>query len=211
VEKLDLLLKIRAEEKIHWSGRYRPALTGQGVYPRPLQATLPIWVGVGGTPQSFARAGALGLPLMVAIIGGDTYRFRSYVDLYREAGRRAGHAPEKLQVGLHALGYVAKTSQLAREEMYPGYARTFTDIGKERGYGRVTREAFDSQTTKDGAFLVGSPEEVADKIALHSEQLGGVSRVTLQMDVATLPHQRLMESIELLGTRVAPALQVSKA
>ena len=134
VEKLDLLLQIRDNEHVHWSGKHRPALTGQGIYPRPMQNPLPIWLGVGGTPQSFARAGALGLPLMVAIIGGETHRFRPLVDIYREDGQPAPDIPpESLKVGLHSLGYVVETSEEAREAFFPGYARTFTEIGKERG------------------------------------------------------------------------------
>ncbi len=205
-EKLDLLLTIRAQEHVTWTGRYRPALTGQGVYPRPLQPLLPIWLGVGGTPESFVRAGALGLPLMVAIIGGETHRFRPLVDLYRQAGRRAGHPPEQLQVGLHSLGYVAETTQEAAEDYYPGYARTFTMIGKERGWPPVTRGQFDALAGPKGALLLGSPEEVAAKIKRHSQALGGVSRVTFQMDNADLPHAKLLRAIELLGTRVAPLL-----
>src|SRR5213593_4419739 len=134
-EKLGLLLKIRDNEHVHWSGEYRPTLNGQGVFPRPLQNPLPIWVGVGGTPESFARAGALGLPLMVAIIGGETRRFRPLVDLYREAGRRAGFSPDRLKVGVHSLGYVAETAQQAADDFFPGYARAFSSIGKERGWG----------------------------------------------------------------------------
>ena len=206
-EKLDLLLRLRDEEHVHWSGRFRPALTGQGVYPRPVQDPLPIWVGVGGTPQSFARAGALGLPLMVAVIGGETHRFGPLVALYREAGRRAGHPPEQLTVGLHSLGYVAETTREAVDGFYPGYARTFTEIGKERGSPPVTRAGFDAQSGPTGALLVGSPEEVAAKILRHGDALGGISRVTFQMDVADLPHETLMRSIELLGTRVAPLLR----
>jgi probable LLM family oxidoreductase len=206
-EKLELLLQVREQERPHWKGRFRPALTGQGIYPRPVQASLPIWLGVGGTPQSFARAGMLGLPLMVAIIGGDTHRFRPLVDLYREAGRRAGFAPEQLKVGLHSLGYVAETSQQAREEFFPGYARTFSSRARERGGSPVTRAHFDAQVGPLGALLVGSPEEVAAKILRHSEALGGISRVTFQQDVATLPHNRVMRSIELLGTRVRPLLR----
>jgi len=205
-EKLDLLLDIRAHEHVRWEGRFRPALTGQGVYPRPMQPLLPIWLGVGGTPQSFVRAGMLGLPLMIAIIGGETHRFRPLVDLYREAGRRAGHPPERLQVGLHSLGYVADTMQEAVEDFYPGYARTFTTIGRERGWPPVTRAQFDLLLAPRGALLLGSPEEVAAKIKRHSEALGGVSRVTLQMDNADLPHAKLLHSIELLGTQVAPLL-----
>jgi probable LLM family oxidoreductase len=208
-EKLDLLLLIRSQENVRWSGKFRPALTGQGVYPRPAQAQLPIWLGVGGTPASFVRAGTLGLPLMVAIIGGDTHRFRPLVDLYREAGRRAGHAPEQLRVGLHSLGYVAETTGQAVEEFFPGYARTFTNRARERGGAPVTRGMFEAQAGPRGALLVSSPEEVAAKILRHSEALGGISRVTFQQDVAALPHTKIMQSIELLGTRVAPLLRAS--
>ena len=206
-EKLGLLLDIRANEKVHWSGTFRPALTGQGIYPRPLQQPLPIWLGVGGTPQSFARAGALGLPLMVAIIGGDTHRFRPLIDLYREAGRRAGHPPDQLRVGLHSLGYVAPTTDEAIEAFYPGYAATFTARSRERGGSPVTRAHFDAQTGPLGALLVGSPEDMAAKIKRHSDALGGISRVTFQMDVATLPHEKIMQSIELIGERLAPLLR----
>jgi probable LLM family oxidoreductase len=206
-ENLDLLLKIRDNEHVTWSGKHRAALTGQGVYPRPLQNPLPIWLGVGGTPTSFVRAGALGLPLMVAIIGGQTHRFRSLVDLYREAGLRAGHSPDRLKVGVHSLGYVAATTQEAADDFFPGYARAFTDIGKERGWPPVTRAAFDAQRGPRGALLIGSPDEVTEKIIRHSEALGGVSRFTFQMNAASLPHAKLMQAIELLGTRVAPALR----
>ena len=206
-EKLDLLLNLRENEFVHWSGRHRAALTGQGVYPRPLQNPLPIWLGVGGTPESFARAGTLGLPLMVAIIGGETRKFRPLVDLYREAGRRAGHTSEQLKVGLHSLGYVAATTQEAVDDFFPGYARSFTEIGKERGWPAVTRAHFDAQRGPYGALLVGDPDEVAEKIARHSEALGGLSRVTFQMDSANLPHEKLLRAIELLGARVRPLLR----
>src|SRR5207245_11328458 len=142
-EKLDLLLKIRENEHVTWSGKYRPPLTGQGVYPRPVQNPLPIWLGVGGTPQSFVRAGRLGLPLMVAIIGGETRRFRPLMDLEREAGRKAGFGPDRLKVGVHALGYLAPTSREAADDFFPGYARAFGEIGKERGWGTPTRAQFD--------------------------------------------------------------------
>jgi len=211
VEKLDLLLTIRAHEHVEWAGHYRPALTGQGVYPRPLQPLLPIWLGVGGTPESFARAGMLGLPLMVAIIGGDTHRFRPLVDLYRAEGRRAGHPPEQLRVGLHSPGYVADTTQEAIDDYYPGYARTMTLLGKERGWPPVTQAQFDALRGLRGALLLGSPDDVAAKIRRHSEALGGVSRVTFQMDNADLPHAKLLRSIELLGTRVAPLLAERRA
>ena len=206
-EKLDLLLKIRDNEHVHWSGEYRPPLTGQGVYPRPLQNPLPIWVGVGGTPQSFVRAGVLGLPLMVAIIGGETRSFRPLIDLYREAGRRAGHSPDQLKVGIHSLGYVAETTQQAADDFFPGYARAFTDVGKERGWRPVTRADFDAQRGPQGALIIGDPDEVVKKIIRHSKALGGISRITFQMNAASLPHVKLMRAIELLGTRVAPTLR----
>ena len=206
-EKLDLLLKIRDNEHVHWSGEYRPPLTGQGVYPRPLQNPLPIWVGVGGTPESFIRAGALGLPLMVAIIGGETHRFRPLIDLYREAGRRAGYTPDQLKVGIHSLGYVAETTQEAADDFFPGYARAFTDVGKERGWRPVTRADFDAQRGPQGALIIGNPDDVVAKIVRHSKALGGMSRITFQMNAASLPHAKLMRAIELLGKRVAPALR----
>jgi probable LLM family oxidoreductase len=159
-EKLDLLLKIRDNEHVHWSGEYRPTLNGQGVYPRPIQNPLPIWIGVGGTPQSFVRAGALGLPLMVAIIGGETRSFRPLIDLYREAGRRAGYLPHQLKVGVHSLGYVAESTQEAVDDFFPGYAYAITKVGKERGWPKMTRASFDAQRGPQGALLVGDPDEV---------------------------------------------------
>ena len=206
-EKLDLLLKIREDEHVNWSGKHRAALTGQGVYPRPVQNPLPIWLGVGGTPGSFVRAGALGLPLMVAIIGGETRRFRPLVDLYREAGRRAGFSPDQLKVGVHSLGYVAPTRQEAIDDFFPGYARAFTTIGKERGWGPVTRAQFEAQITPTGALLVGTPLEVATKILRHSEALGGISRLTFMMNGASLPHAKLMSAIDLIASGVAPVVR----
>jgi hypothetical protein len=206
-ENLDLLLEIRENEHVYWSGKHRAPLTGQGVYPRPLQNPLPIWLGVGGTPKSFARAGELGLPLMVAIIGGETRRFRPLVDLYREAGARAGHSPDRLKVGVHSLGYVASTTQEAADDFFPGYARAVTDVGKERGWPAVTRAGFDAQRGKYGALLVGEPDEVAEKIVRHSEALGGIARITFQMNAASLPNAKLIRAIELLGTGVAPAVR----
>jgi probable LLM family oxidoreductase len=206
-EKLDLLLKIREKTEVRWSGRHRPALTGQGVYPRPLQNPLPIWLGVGGTPESFVRAGTLGLPLMVAIIGGQPHRFRPLVDLYREAGRRAGHPPDKLKVGIHALGYLADTTERAAEEFFPGYARAFTEIGKERGWPPTTRAQFDALRGPKGALLVGDAETVVEKILTVSEDLGGISRMSFQMSVAALPHARALHAIEILGMQVIPLLQ----
>ena len=206
-EKLDLLLKIRDNsENVHWSGNYRPALNGQGVYPRPLQNPLPIWIGVGGTPESFVRAGLLGLPLMVAIIGGETHRFRPFIDLYRQAGKRAGFSPDQLKVGVHSLGYVAESTQEAVDDFYPGYARTMSEIGKERGWPKMTRASFDTQRGPQGALLVGDPDEVAEKIIRHSKALGGISRITFMMNPASLSHEKLMRATKLIGTRVTPIL-----
>jgi alkanesulfonate monooxygenase SsuD/methylene tetrahydromethanopterin reductase-like flavin-dependent oxidoreductase (luciferase family) len=206
-EKLDLLLKIRENTHVHWSGKHRAALSGQAVYPRPLQNPLPIWVGVGGTPESFARTGMLGLPLMVAIIGGEPKRFRPLMDLYRDAGRRAGHSPEKLLVGLHSIGFLGDTTQQAADDSYPGYAHTFTEIGKERGWPPATRAQFDAVRGPTGALLVGDAETVAENILYVNEVLGGLSRMTFQMGVSTLPHQKMLRSIETLGTRVAPIIR----
>jgi probable LLM family oxidoreductase len=205
-EKLELLLKLRAEERVTWSGKFRPALNDQAVYPRPLQPEIPIWVGVGGTPESFVRAGLLGLPLMVAVIGGETHRFRRAVDLYRAAGAQAGHAPEKLKVGLHSLGYVAPSREEAVQDYFPGYAKTFTRIGRERGWPPVSRERFDAQNGPTGALLVGDPDEVGEKILRHAAALGGIDRVTFQMDNAELPREKLLRSIQLIGERIKPAL-----
>src|ERR1700719_1816778 len=203
-EKLDLLLKIRENTHVRWSGKHRAPLTGQAIYPRPLQNPLPIWVGVGGTPASFARAGMLGLPLMVAIIGGQPARFRPLIDLYREAGRRAGHSPEKLVVGLHSIGFLGDTTQQAADDFYPGYAHTFTEIGKERGWPPTTRAQFNAVRGPTGALLIGDAETVTEKILYVNEALGGISRITFQMGVSTLPHQKMLRAIEILGTRVAP-------
>lgn len=211
-EKLGLLLQIRDQETITWQGQFRPTLNNQSIYPRPFQKKLPIWLGVGGTPGSFARAGALGLPLMVAVIGGETHRFRPLIDLYREAGDKAGHSQEILKVGLHSLGYVGRSRELALDNYYPGYAETFTRIGKERGWPPVTWNHFYAQTGKTGALVIGDPQEVAEKILRHSESLGGISRFTFQMDNAGLSHEQLMESISLIGEEVAPIVrkEVSK-
>jgi len=207
IEKLDLLLHIRDNEFVTWSGKFRPAINNLPVYPRPIQKPLPIWLGVGGTPQSFARAGVMGLPLMVAIIGGNTHRFKPLVDIYREAGRQAGHPPEKLKVGLHSLGFVANTMEEAIDLYYTGYAKMFTKIGRERGWGPVTREQFDQQIGPLGAIVLGSPEQVAEKIIRHSKALGGISRFQFQMDIADITHQELLNSIELIGSKVVPALK----
>lgn len=206
-ENLELLLNIRDNEHVHWSGKFRAPLTGQGVYPRPLQNPLPIWLGVGGTPASFVRAGTLGLPLMVAIIGGETRRFRPLVDLYREAGVKAGHPPDRLKVGLHSLGYVAPTTKEAADSFFPGYATAFNSVGEERGWSPVTRAGFDAQRGPNGALIIGDPDTVAEKIIQHGEALGGISRLTFQMNVGSLPQAKLLQAIELIGTRVAPMVR----
>jgi probable LLM family oxidoreductase len=206
VEKLDLLLKIRDNEFVTWSGKFRPAINNQAIYPRPVQDPFPIWLGVGGTPASFARAGTLGLPLMVAIIGGETHRFRPLIDIYREAGRKAGHPKKQLQVGLHSLGYIADSTEQAHEEFFPGYAAAMTRIGKERGWPPTTRAHFESQVGPTGALLVGNPTEVAEKILRHANALGGISRVTFQLDTAELPHEKIMHSISLLGNKLKPLI-----
>ncbi|HPE58535.1 MAG TPA: LLM class flavin-dependent oxidoreductase [Bacteroidales bacterium] len=203
-EKLDLLLQIREKEVITWSGKFRPALEEQAVYPRPLQNPFPVWLGVGGTPASFVRAGRLGLPLMVAVIGGETHRFRPLIDLYRKAWLENGHSPEKMKVGLHSLGYVANDTGQAADDYYPGYAKTFTQIGKERGWGPVTRSHFNSITGPFGALVIGNPDQVAEKILRHSEALGGISRFTFQMDAGLITHTQWMKAIELIGEKVIP-------
>ncbi len=206
-EKLDLLLQIRDTEVLTWRGKFRAPLNNQAIYPRPIQPRLPIWLGVGGTPQSFARAGALGLPLMIAIIGGEPHRFRPLVDLYREAGRRAGHDPATLKVGLHMIGFVAETDQLAADTFFPGYAHSFTEIGKERGWPAVQRSHYEALRGPTGALLIGTPEDVAKKIVYVNEALDGVARITFQMSVATVTHKELLSATELLGTRVRPLVQ----
>ncbi|WP_026631093.1 Atu2307/SP_0267 family LLM class monooxygenase [Dyadobacter alkalitolerans] len=209
-EKLKLLLQIRDEEFVTWSGKFRPELKDQPVYPRPVQEKLPVWVGVGGTPQSFVRAGMLGLPLMVAIIGGETERFRPLVDLYRKSGVEAGYRAEQLKVGLHSPGYVGEDDRSAIADYYPGYAEIWTKFGRERGWPPVTRQSFDSQTAPKGVIVLGGPETVAKKLLRHSEALGGVDRFTFQMDNAGLSHQQLLRSTELIGTKVIPLIRQNR-
>ncbi len=206
-EKLGLLLALREGGPIHWRGRFRPPLSGQGVHPRPAQARLPIWLGVGGTPRSAVRAGQLGLPLMIAIIGGSFRRFRPLVDLYREAGRAAGHAADSLRVGVHALGFVAASDGAARDAFHPGWAAMFTTIGRERGWAPTTRAQFDALCGPDGPFLIGDPGTVAAKVVAASEALGGLSRLTFQMSSASGDHAAMKRSVELLGTAVAPLVR----
>lgn len=208
-EKLDLLRKLQEHTLVHWSGRHRPSLTGQGVFPRPLQQPLPVKIGVGGTPASFARAGTLGMPLVVAIIGGQAQHFRPLIDLYRESGRRAGHAPEKLTVSIHSIGFLADTTREALDTFWPGYRETFGRIGRERGWPPPTRPQFEAQCSPHGALMVGDPNAITDKILAEHAALGGFDGMSIQIDNRSLSHAQIMHAIELLGTKVAP--QVRKA
>ncbi len=210
-EKLELFLKLREKTHLAWEGRFRPALTGQGVFPRPHQQRLPVWLGVGGTPQSFARAGTLGLPLMVAIIGGSFERFRPLVDLYRESGLRAGHALEQLTVGVHAMGFVGETTAKAKDAFFPGWAHLTTTIGRERGWFAPSRQQFEAMCGPEGAFLIGDPDTVASKMLDADGALGGVSRITFQMSTASLESAVMKRSIELLGTEVAPIVRAARS
>lgn len=208
-EKIALLLRIRDSVHVEWSGRFRAPLRGQGVYPRPQQASLPIWLGVGGTPQSFVRAGTLGMPLMIAIIGGEIARFRPLVDLYRQAGAKAGHAPETLRVGIHAMGFVAETTDEARDRFFPGWQMMFTRIGRERGWPPATRAQFDQLVSPNGAFLVGDPETVAAKILRANRDIGGIDRLTFQMSSAAHDQAAMLRSITLLGGEVRPRVNAA--
>ena len=205
-EKLDLLLKVRDNEFITWKGKFRAPINNLPVYPRPKQEKIPVWRGVGGSPESFVRAGKLGLPLMVAIIGGDTHRFRPLVDLYRKAGAEAGFKPEELIVGVHSLGYVAETTEQAIEEYAPGHIKMMNKIGRERGWPPMNIDQFMGQLSPFNSLLLGNPQEVAEKLVRHSEALGGVSRFTFQMDVANLSSEndKLLNSIQLIGDKVKP-------
>jgi len=206
-EKLQLLLAIREQELVTWNGRFRPALRNQPIYPRPLQNQIPISRGVGGTPASFIKAGQQGLPLVVAVIGGQTERFRPLVDLYREAYTSAGHPAEEMKVSLHSLGFVGEDHQETLDTYFPGYAKMFNDVGKERGWGPVTREGFDFQSDDKGALVVGNSDEVVKKILKHSEALGGIDRFTFKMDNPPLTHEQLMKAIELIGSKVIPGIK----
>jgi len=206
-EKLELLLQIRDNETVSWKGKFRAPLHEQSIIPRPLQAEIPIYRGVGGTPESFRRAGELGMPLMVAVIGGFTHRFQPLIELYRRTYEAHGHAPEKMKVGLHSLGFVGDGYQQTIDTYYPGYKKMFDDIGKERGWPPVTRAGFDPQVGDLGALVVGDPGAVAEKILRHSQALGGVDRFTFQMDNASITHEQLMRAIELIGKEVIPRVK----
>jgi probable LLM family oxidoreductase len=209
-EKLELLLALREGERVRWSGKHRAAIDGLGVYPRPVQERLPVWIAVGGTPQSIVRAALLGLPLAVAIIGGAPERFVPLVDLYRDAARESGHDPAALPVGINSHAYVADTSQRAADEYFPAYAAMMTRIGRERGWPPMTRPQFDQLRSPRGALVVGSPQEVAEKI-LFQHELFGHDRFLAQMSVGNLPHAQALRAIELLGTEVAPIVRAELA
>ncbi len=206
-EKLALLLKIRDEEFVTWHGKFRAPLQNQPVYPRPLQERIPIIRGVGGSPASFIKAGEMGLPLTVAIIGGDTERFRPLVDLYRETYLANNHPEEEMVVNLHSLGFIGSDQQSALDTYYPGYAKMFNKIGKERGWPPVTRVGFEAQAGDEGALVVGDAHYVAEKIVRHSEVLGGINRFTFQMDNPLLTHEQLMKAIQLIGQEVIPRVR----
>ncbi|MFZ1772917.1 MAG: LLM class flavin-dependent oxidoreductase [Rhizobiaceae bacterium] len=207
-EKLELLLKIRAENPVTWTGETRAPLESAGIWPRPIQQPLPVWIAVGGTPQSVVRAGTLGLPLALAIIGGEPARFKPLVDLYRQAGARAGHGPKTLKVAINSHGFIAGDSNVAADTYFPPYAEMFGRIGRERGWGPVTRAQYEAGRTLRGALLVGSPNEIAEKI-LAEHELFANDRFMMQIDMGSLPHALTLKAIELFGTRVKE--QVSRA
>jgi probable LLM family oxidoreductase len=205
-EKLDLLLRIRAGERVTWSGKHRAPLRDLPVYPRPVRDPLPVWAAVGGTPQSVVRAATLGLPMALAIIGGAPERFVPMVQLYRDAARRAGHDPAALPVSINSHGFIADDAARAVELAWPPYLEQMGRIGRERGWPPPTRARFDAEVAARGALLVGSPTEVVDKI-LYEHELFGNQRFLLQLSVGTMPHAELMRAIELYGTVVAPAVR----
>ncbi len=208
-EKLGLLLKIREQTNVTWSGRFRPPLTGQGVYPRPLQNPLPIFVGVGGTPESVVRAARLGLPLIIAIIGGQPRQFRPLADLYRSTWSEAGHSAEKCFVGVHNIGFPADSTGEARETFWPAYRAAFGKIGRERGWPPPTRPQFDAQCGPLGALLVGDAAAVAEKILAEHESLGGINRLSILIDNGVLTHRQILRAIEVLGAGVAPIVRAA--
>jgi probable LLM family oxidoreductase len=203
-EKLDLLLALRESERITWKGRHRPPIDDRGVYPRPVQNPLPVWLAVGGTPASAVRAGSLGLPMALGIIGGMPERFAPFAELQRAAAREAGHAPPRLSINSH--GFIADTSQEASDLAFPAFATTMDKIGRERGWPPMTRDQFEASRTLRGANLVGSPQEVIDKI-LFQHEIFGHDRFLVQLTVGSIPHERVLRSIELLGTEVAPVVR----
>lgn len=207
-EKLGLLIQARDEEVVTWRGRFRPPIDGRGVYPRPLQEELPIWLAAGGNPGSAVRAGTLGLPLALAIIGGDPAQFAPFVDLYRQAAEAHGHG--RLPVGINSHGFIAETSQAAAEEAFLPFKTMMDRIGRERGWPPMSREQYEASRTLHGANLIGSPQQVTEKI-LHQHEIFGQDRFLIQFTVGTLPHEKVLRSIELFGTEVAPAVRAEVA
>ena len=205
-EKLDLLLRLRAHDRVTWSGRHRAPLADLAVYPRPVQEPLPVWIAVGGTPQSVVRAGTLGLPLALAIIGGQPDRFAPLVDLYRDTYLRAGHDPASLQVGINSHGFIAATSREAADLAFPPYLDVMGRIGRERGWPPPTRARFEAERSPAGALIIGSPQEAIDKI-LREHELFGHTRCLIQLSVGTMPHDAMLRAIELYGTQVAPVVR----
>ena len=206
-EKLELLLALRETERISWSGgKHTPRIDDRGVYPRPVQQPLPVWIAVGGTPQSVVRAGTLGLPLALAIIGGEPARFAPLVDLYRDSAVRAGHDPAALPIGINSHGFIAETSSRAADLAFPPYLDVMGRIGRERGWPPPTRARFEAERSPRGALLIGSPQEVIDKI-LHEHELFGHTRCLIQLSVGTMPHDAMLRAIELYGREVAPVVR----
>ncbi|MDL0436199.1 LLM class flavin-dependent oxidoreductase [Niallia taxi] len=205
-EKLDLLLKLQSSEMVTWSGKYRPAINNRGVYPRPVQDPLPIWIGSGGNAESAVRAGILGLPLCLAIIGGSPVQFAPLVQLYKRAAAQAGHDPARLPVASHSHGFVAETTETAADKFFPSTAQAMNVLGKERGWGPYSRASFDAARSFEGALYVGDPRTVADKI-IHLRKHVGVTRFMLHVPVGSMPHEDVMKAIELLGKEVAPIVR----
>jgi probable LLM family oxidoreductase len=205
-EKLGLLLKVRESERVSWRGTHRAPIEDLPVFPRPVQDPLPVWIAVGGHPESVVRAGRLGLPLALAIIGGEPRRFVPLVDLYREAGRRAGHDPATLRVSINSHGLIEEDSKQAADDAYAAYSYVMAKIGRERGWPPPSRQQFEVERGPLGANLVGTPDEVAAKI-LYEHELFGLDRFLIQLSVGTLPHEKVLHAIELFGTKVAPTVR----
>jgi probable oxidoreductase, LLM family len=205
-EKLDLLLKLRESEIVTWSGKHRPAMFEQGVYPRPYQQKIPIWIAVGGTPESVVRAGTLGLPMALAIIGGMPERFAPLADLYRESATEAGHDPSQIQLSINSHGFIADDSMQAADDYFPSFQQMMNKIGRERGWTGITRQQFEGSRTLRGSDFVGNPDEVIEKI-LFQHKIFNHQRFLIQLGIGTIPHAKMMRAIELLGTKVAPVVR----
>lgn len=205
-EKLDLLLRLRQDERVHWTGRHRPPLHDRGVYPRPVQDPLPVWIAIGGTRQSAIRAGRLGLPMALAIIGGYPARFQPLVDLYRQAASQAGHDPAAIPMSINSHGFIAETAEEAADLYYPAYAQMMNRIGAERGWPPTTRDQFDALRVREGSLFVGGPEEIVEKI-IYQHELFGHQRLLIQLSVGTMAHEKVLRAIELFGEVIAPAVR----